>query len=59
MDKDYQTLVRCLIYAVHSYIHWHDEFHSEEDFKAVKRMNNAMQMMRDLLDQIDEKFGMV
>ena len=43
MDPKLNALIRTLYFAAASYIKWHDEYRCEEDYNAIKRMNNALE----------------
>ena len=46
--------VKCLYFASNSYLHWYDEYHSEEDYNCIKKMNNALMQVRIALDELKE-----
>lgn len=46
IDKDALANFKCLYYAASSYLQWHDEYNCEGDYRAVIRMNNALEMIR-------------
>lgn len=46
--------VKCLYFSSNSYLHWYDEYRSEEDYNCIKNMNNALMQMRIALDNLKE-----
>ena len=57
ISRDSYIAIRFLYYACLSYIKWHDEYYTEMDHKAVIRMNNQLEMIRDCIEKLENELS--
>ena len=49
MNEQIQQQLKDLVFNTQSYLHWYDEYNTEGYWECIKKMNNHLERIRELL----------